>query len=415
MLIVLGLFVSTIALKLQAHRFTNDSVSNYVDKHSQYQVRNIANAGAMIALNALTVDVEETQPANNISLYDGNYSYSIERQAEDASLGVTEVRVTCFGQYNNFKDTVVVLLTRPSFSRYAYFTNKEGNIWFATGDTIFGPSHTNTYFQMAGDPVFWGKVTSSETYNASNPYRVYPSGTTNPVFHDGTEWGVPKLTMPTQIPQDLIDASQNGGLCLNNKYVWLKFQSDGTAKIAAKNVYSIPGSGEYTTYDLSSTNGVIYSNYSTTPYFFVEGTVNGNVTVGSKGHIYITDDLVYADNPQTNPDSDDMLGLVAERDIVVYNNHVDQDRTIQATIMTLNTNTAYNDNFWVYDYNYYRYGDLHLYGGLIQNSRGAVGLVGSETTRKGYLKDYRWDSRLKTMTPPFFPMLFVLRKIAWWD
>lgn len=414
--IILALFVSTVSLRLQANRYTVDSVTNYVLKHDEISAKNIANAGASVALNALTVDVTENQPVSNVSLYGGSYSYSFERQTEDATLGLTEIRVTSIANFNNTMDTVIVLLTRPSFSRYAYFTNHEGNIWFSSGDTIYGPCHTNTYFQMAYEPVFYGKVTSHKVYNANNPYRKYYSGTTDPKFYGGTEWGVPKLPMPTEIPQDLIDASQNGGIYINNKHAWIEFQADGTVKIAAKNSSSNPNPSQYTTYNLSSTNGVIYVHYSSNrPKVRVKGTVNGQVTIGTRGYIRITSDIFCADNPLTNPNSNDMLGLVAAKDITVYNNQHDQDRTIQATIMTMNTATSSKKNFWVKNYNTDRYGKLHLVGGLIQNSRGAVGLIGSPTSRKGYLKDYRWDPRLAKMTPPYFPMLFVLRKIAWWD
>ena len=110
-----------------------------------------------------------------------------------------------------------------------------------------------------------------------------------------------------------------------------------------------------------------------------------------------------------------MIGMVAAKDIIVYDNHIDQDRTIVGSIMSLNTSSSNSSNFYVDRYNKDRYGDLNLYGGLIQNARGAVGTVGNQYTRKGYLKDYHWDSRLQKTTPPYFPMLFVLRKIAWWD
>ena len=414
--IILGLFVSTVSLRLQANRYTLDSVANYAAKHNKLVVRNIANAGASVALNALTIDVLETNPANNIPLYGGTYSYSFERKAEDPSLGPTEIRITSIGRFNNLVDTVIVLLTRPSFSRFAYFTNHEGNIWFATGDTIYGPCHTNTYFQMAGQPVFYGKVTSHKVYNANSPYRKYYYGSTDPKFYGGTEWGVPKLHMPTEIPQELIDAAQNGGLYINNRHVWIEFQSNGTMKIAAKNSSKKPKPYQYTTYNINNTNGVIYVTYgSNRPIIRVKGTVNGKATIGTRGYIRITDDLVYAQNPLVNPNSDDMLGLVAEKDIIVYNNQHDQDRTIHASIMTLNTATAPNKNFWVYRYKNDRYGRLHLLGGLIQNSRGAVGLVGNQWTRKGYLKDYHWDERLAKMSPPYYPMLFALRKISWWD
>ena len=91
-----------------------------------------------------------------------------------------------------------------------------------------------------------------------------------------------------------------------------------------------------------------------------------------------------------------------------------QDRTIQASIMTMNEAIANNKNFWVNPYNTQEYGTLHIYGGIIQNSRGAVGTFGYYG-RTGYLKDYEWDARLAKVSPPNFPCLTVLKKIAWWD
>jgi len=394
-----------------------ECVASVAAKHSEETVRNIANAAANVALNALTVNVLESQSVSNASLYDGSYSYFFEREAEDNTLGPTQVRVTAIGNYNSLTDTVVVLLTRPSFSRYAYFTNNENGIYFQTGDTVRGPTHTNGYFYMSGYPVFLGKVTSHLIYNAGSPYYPRPGVPTAPVFSGGTEWQVPTLTMPTAIPQDLIDASQAGGIYVNNAYAWVEFQDDGTVKIAAKSTSSPPAPGDYTTYNLGATNGVIYVRYTsfTLPTVFTKGTVDGRVTLASAGTIKITDNLVCEVNPVTNPASDDMIGITAAKNIVVTNNVGDQDRTIQATIMTMNPTASNTTNFYVENYSTTRYGRLHLYGGLIQQSRGAVGLTGSESTRKGYLKDYRWDSRLQNMAPPYFPMLFVLRKIAWWD
>jgi hypothetical protein len=43
-------------------------------------------------------------------------------------------------------------------------------------------------------------------------------------------------------------------------------------------------------------------------------------------------------------------------------------------------------------------GDLHVYGAIAQNYRGIVGTVGAT----GYIKDYKYDSRLAVDEPPYF-------------
>ncbi len=419
-ILVLGLMISVMFVRMQTQGAVRQGMSTYIDNYSEIVLRNIANSGANAALNELMLDIEKTDGVSNESWANGTYSYKYERQTEDPNLGPTMVRVTAIGQYMGAYDTVAVLLTRPSFSRFAYFTNTEGNIWFAGGDTLFGPTHTNDYFRISGytgnQAVFMGKVTSHRVYSAYSPYQKYYSST-NPVFNGGSEWKVPELQMPSSIPSDVANAGVTGGLYFNAKYVWIDFQSDSTALICAKNVSTPPTAAEYTSYNLSGTNGVIYTRYSSDPIntiVNVEGTVSGQVTVASEGKIRVIDDLLCNDNPASNPLSKDMIGLVATKDVAVADNHYLADRTIQATIMCMNPTTyTYERNFYVENYSAQTYGYLRLYGGLIQYARGAVGLLGSP--HKGYLKNYHWDPRLKDMKPPHFPMLLALRKIAWYD
>jgi hypothetical protein len=416
-MIVIMLFVGVLVMRMQTQRTIVDGWNQKMVQYNRLRVHNIANGGVTNALNALTIDVNASDAATNVALGGGTYSYSYQRNIQDATLGVTDVRVTAIGKYRDLVDTVVVLLTRPSFSRYAYFTNQEGTIWFQTGDTLTGPVHTNTYFNMQGYPVFDGKVTSHLVYNSTNPYRKYSTGITSPSFFGGTEWQVPTLEMPTGIPADLKSAAQSGGMYIGTyTYVWMKFQSDGTVKVAKSNSSSTPSSGSYVTYNLSSLNGVFLVEKSGyTPVVNVEGTVNGQVTVASAGNIKVTGNLLLASNPATNPSSDDIAGLCAAKNIIVANNSLDADRTIQATCMTMNTTVSSTTNFNVENYSTTRYGTLHLLGGLIQQGRGAVGTIGTSTSRTGYIKDYVWDSRLQDIAPPYFPMLFVLRKISWYD
>jgi hypothetical protein len=416
-LIVLALLNAVLIVRLQTQKLIVENWDSTASTYDRLTVKNIANGGAALALQALTANVFETAAVTNMSLLNGKFSYKIERAAEDGTLGPTQIRITSIGAYNSLVDTVVVLLTRPSFSRYAYFTNMEGDIWFQTGDTIRGPAHTNEYFRMQGRPVFQGKVTSHLVYSSTNPYRKYDSST-NPDFQNGTEWKIPQLEVPTEIPVELVNASKNAGIYIKGyTNVYMKFVGDGTALIARTNSTTEPSAGAYTTYSVSTTNGVIYVENTTSsrPNVYVQGTSPGQVTVASSGNIKVTGNLLCADNPRTNEDSEDIIGLVAAKNIIVTKNVKDVDRTIQASIMTMNPTVSSTTNFNVENYSTIRYGYLHLYGALVQQARGAVGVLGSSSSRFGYLKDYRWDSRLQRIAPPFFPMLFVLRKISWWN
>lgn len=169
---------------------------------------------------------------------------------------------------------------------------------------------------------------------------------------------------------------------------------------------------------------------------YIEGVLQGRVTVAASNTITVTGDLVLARGLSGN----DMLGLVASNSVEVYNPWLDTmecsrwqgsgsnrrctgtwrwandpDRApgwpkryadvdqggnypsngiqIAAAIQTLQR------SFWVQ--NYFRgsgEGQLYVRGAIAQEWRGIVGRGSA-----GYLKDYRYDKRLKFAAPPYFP------------
>lgn len=156
---------------------------------------------------------------------------------------------------------------------------------------------------------------------------------------------------------------------------------------------------------------------------YLEGTLKGRLTVAAQDSITITDDLKV-----NSLNSSDMLGLVAGNSVEVYhpvlrdhqcetsksnptrctawkaptNPTFPQDATlknlqIHASIQTLQhsfTVQAYDQGVSM--------GDLTVIGSIAQKWRGAVGR-GSGNSMTGYLKDYRYDKRLKFSSPPYFP------------
>ncbi|GMU56245.1 MAG: hypothetical protein AMXMBFR33_53910 [Candidatus Xenobia bacterium] len=128
-------------------------------------------------------------------------------------------------------------------------------------------------------------------------------------------------------------------------------------------------------------------------FVVMEGTVKGRATVGSKYDVHLSNNLVYSDMAQ------DVLGIVAKEDIIVESRtNTSQDRTIHATMMAL------NGSFTVDKYNQGSpRGTLHLFGGIIQRTRGPVGTGSASQVSTGYAKDYRYDDKLITKPPLNFP------------
>jgi hypothetical protein len=163
---------------------------------------------------------------------------------------------------------------------------------------------------------------------------------------------------------------------------------------------------------------------------FVEGTLDGQLTIAAENNIDVIRNLTY----KAGVGGDDLLGLIADQYVEIYhpvsctsvssscemdadvpsrarfngssfspssepssswNRPVFADATVNAAILSL------QHSFRVQQYNSGdkdQLGDLHVVGAIAQKYRGAVGTINST----GYLKDYVYDNRLQYLSPPKF-------------
>ncbi len=153
----------------------------------------------------------------------------------------------------------------------------------------------------------------------------------------------------------------------------------------------------------------------------VSGVLRGRMTLyAAKGNIVVLDDMRYATDPSLGTCAD-ILGLLTDNDVVVADNALNTpqnpgsggtrsfddtpDLYLHGVLMALNT------SFRVQDYDsgpnsalqcqgsWDGRGCLYLTGGIIQESRGAVGLSSGE----GYIKRYSYDRCAAVNPPPYFP------------
>jgi hypothetical protein len=162
--------------------------------------------------------------------------------------------------------------------------------------------------------------------------------------------------------------------------------------------------------------GVIFVNGNVA----ISGVVRGRVTVAATGNIVIADDVTYATNPGAGS-CNDILGLFTGNDVVVADNAVNapvrptsannwftyddtKDEFIDGVILALN-------QFMTERYDQgatsaepcetksWGRGCLYLTGGVIQKTRGPIGV----TDGHGYMKRYSYDACAYTDPPPYFP------------
>ncbi|MCS7202179.1 MAG: DUF4900 domain-containing protein [Dictyoglomus sp.] len=344
-------------------------------------------------------------------------------------------------------------------------------VWF-TSRTIFrGPVHSNTEFAFAYTPTFTDQVSSSAStalfYTATSYIRLNADSNppyATPIFQRGFIRNAPQINLPpstdTQLSASLggtytgtfpnenqrnqyirqmlglpvnNDPPPNGiytQTILNGGGIYIQGNVDINFGLDSQNraVYTITQGNTTYVFTIDETqnktfvrvgtntieinripNGVIYVNGQVNS---VSGTIQRNqrITLCARNNITITNHIRYQDNPLTNPNAVNILGILSESGNILIDpvsNHTDADPSdpdldfeIDATLM------APQGVVQVANYNTRSpQGDVILTGGIISNFYGAFGTFGSGgTPRTGYGREFWYDYRMRDgYAPPFFP------------
>lgn len=303
-----------------------------------------------------------------------------------------------------------------TYASFGWLSNNENGVYFADEDFVDGLVHSNDNLNIWGNPVFTGHVRSSASSihyaHGGPPYD-------NPDFQRGVVLSAPEIDIAALITAGHFTAIRNaakaGGIWLGpgqGPYV-VEFKNNGTVTIKKPKA-----KGGWTTIinsqPLSAMNGAIYIEDTV----WVSGTVDGQVTLATPSgvNVEIVDDLTYKyptsknaffrdDFNPSDPLFDDKLAIVSGGDVLISKswNSGWGDFYLTASI------AAPNGRFW--NESYTRNGEktLHIYGGIVQDTRGPVGQVGG----RGFVKDYHYDTRFRLAPPPHLPTIGY--EFAKWD
>lgn len=384
-------------------RISTDSVGNMVTYYTEMIAHNIAVSGANLASNQIFVDPTWDDGYSDEPLSGGTFDVTI--QIIDAYKNIRQITST--GSYHGLTSTVKVTLSPSKFSKFAYYSVSEGGtIWWTGSDTVWGPFHTQDYLRAAYHPVFFGKASSLKSL-------VYKTNKTTdkPNFLGGYETGI-SLPMPTGAVDNMETAAEAGGLEFEgHDTVYICFAND-----SLKYKYSYGAS--YTSLYLpdAASNGMIFAKNAVVR---LQGTVKGQYTIGcnstttstGKGTVYLDDDIVYNQNPKDFPNSIDMLGICAENSILITNNTPNKtDINIHASVY------SEKGGFGADQYDTRPIcGNINLLGGIIQNTRKAVGTFSGTTINHGFAKRYKYDDRFMLASPPFFPGTGGFEIVSWFE
>lgn len=310
--------------------------------------------------------------------------------------GTTARRVTLSG------------LRNMSWAQFALWSHNNRDIYFKSGEKFFGPVHANSTLWFSGDPHFYDALTSSADH--------YGGNINDCTFDQGLELEVPVDTMADIDFDKLRDeaASSDKGTIINGD-VWVVLDGKdlkiGTEQDVEETYIDSHGHEKTRTvtqvvYDTipDASEELIYVQGD----MHIKGQLDGRRTFVTEGDTYIDDNLTYAADPK-NVESDDGLGLLSKRDIVVTEVCPD-NLQIYAHMMATGvaTGSSSDGSFRVENYaNGSPRGQLIIHGGIVQDYRGAVGTFNTGTGQSvtGFEKNYTFDSRFADNPPPYYPTL----------
>lgn len=366
---------------------------------------NLAITGANVGLARLYQDTSwrGTQTNTLTSSLNGSFTYSVANGAN--GLPLLRSISTYRGSSEILHDTVEVKFganSYQSFSLFAWMTNSEGNVTWISGDTVWGRVHSNSTMHMSGTPAFMEKLT---TTNGIDPKPgVAPN---KAVFKKGYETGVAPIKFPDDLTT-IANASMMGGRSYTGD-VEVKLKA-GTA--SDEDGYALVYSKGKLIDSVKFTDGTFNGVLGATGTVTLSGTVDGKLSIYSPKQVYIVDNIMYANRTSA---SNDLLGIVCEKNVVVADNTANSgDCVIDGCIFSRSGSfTAEN-----YDSGKPR-GRLSVLGSIVQDTRGAVGTFSGSTLKTGFLKGYRFDSRLAdpSFRPPGFPGFYTQTYAigSWWE
>ena len=386
------------------------------DNFNEHYMSTLVHEAAMSAMNIAVNDVwANGTDSTDMTVYADPCTslVTIRESGLDTILVRVRARSTYFNDEFYQTDSTAMTLEDSMFayftystpvSRYFWYTNSDAGVYWITGDTVWGPIHCNHVLRTNGNPVFYGKVTARLGISP-NP----GSWGNHADFYGGWEVGV-DAALPTDMSQLITAAAAgNGGAPTNTKCYYdqaldLEFLPNG-------NVIRSVGGGAPDTVSIAAIapTGVIHC----TEEIHVKGTLNGQLSLYTPDDIFIDDDLEYAVNPVNDPSSDDIMGLISGNgDVIITDNAPNNtDVVLHATVI------CPNGSFYADNYNTRPIaGTLSLVGSIAQGERGPVGTFGwGSSINHGFSKRYYYDSRLQSMSAPYFPYVRVLRLVTWWE
>ena len=355
----------------------------------------------------------------------GNYRVSIVYNNNPRS----NYTITSSGTYANITKTLQLKIIGASISKYSYWSTTEinaafgGPLWWVGEPGMemltTGPVQTNGQLNIFGNPIFNGPVTEANlpingnvlgSIPTSNTPNYYPGVASNPniIFSQGITNDASSINLPPQQTLNAIKtvATDGSGLVLTGASTVI-FNPTGTITVTGtvKNASGAVTATYHNTVLQAPANGVVYVQNNTGQQdgnVTVQGTVNGQLTVAADQNVFLSGSVAYNSDPRENPNSTDLVALVANQNITVIEASAPTQLEVSGVLEALQGSFQV-DQYWVYRGNASQ-AVMDQFGSLINFVCGATGEIDmSGNLLAGWNQIQSYDTRLTSMAPPGFP------------
>ena len=324
--------------------------------------------------------------------------------------------------------TIGVRVGYPALTDFSFVENSDMSFSYTT--EVHGKVHSNGGIEFNG-------TTDSLLQSAKETYRPAGESQDKPgIWGDGgptTFWEYPvppkDFDSITTDLSSIRDAADAGGLHFyssGDEGYHMVFQADGTFRLflvtrrrgytdlckvvydgwcySGTVYYDIRNETELGTYTIPD-NGAIFVEDDV----WVEGVVNGHVTVGA-GRFPVLESTYQEIYPVGNitlneKESDDVLGLIAQGDIV-YPRNTPDDMTLEAALLS-----QFKEIYRPYYQNSIK-NSLTIFGSQISYAGG--GVKWGNPVVSGFINtSYIYDGNLRYLVPPGFPVEPTYELISW--
>jgi hypothetical protein len=317
-----------------------------------------------------------------------HYTARLERHAASDAMGIDHVSVEITTEENGRLLRTLLRLKRLALSHFTQFVDDWDPDDELHADAIEGRFHSNSEIQLLTDgvePRVAGRLTT-----AAVRVNLHNGGSSalREIFRGGIETSTPRIALPAAFPASgrLPEANVRSFA----RATRVTFYPDGS--------YGWREMGSNAPEQRQTMSAPHYIVASAGATLSVRGTVKGTVVVYSPEKLVIEGNLVYAHDPSADPDAEDYVGLISNKDIEVAPPGLTGpgDLEIDAALYA-------RRRFVVADYDPAgRHGGCPCAATLVIHGSLAAGSL--SPTEPRYATRYAFDPRFEQVRPPGFPV-----------